>query len=312
MSFSSEVKKELTAIENAPCCSIAQSYGLLLFGRAFSKHEISILTENSDVAAAYAKAVSILSGISPDISVSDAGNFSVTVTDTKTINTIFENLGIAGATVKRRINFANIHADCCFAAFMRGAFLSGGTVTDPSKEYHLEFSCPSKGLCDDLIKIFDETGEQTEDASPIKPKSTLRNGSNIVYLKKSGEIEDTLSFMGATESSMELMGAKMYKDVRNTVNRRVNFDNANIARSANAAAKQYEAICIIRDRIGLDKLSDDLRLTAEARLDGMELSSAEIAAKLPGKLSVSGVNHRFKKLITMADKIKEQQKGKIK
>ena len=312
MSFSSEVKKELTAIENSPCCIIAQSYGLLLFGRAFSKHEISILTENSDVAAAYAKAVSILSGISPDISVSDAGNFSVTVTDTKTINTIFENLGIAGATVKRRINFANIHDDCCFAAFMRGAFLSGGTVTDPSKEYHLEFSCPSKGLCDDLIKIFDETGEQTEDASPITPKSTLRNGSNIVYLKKSGEIEDTLSFMGATESSMELMGAKMYKDVRNTVNRRVNFDNANIARSANAAAKQYEAICIIRDRIGLDKLSDDLRLTAEARLDGMELSSAEIAAKLPGNLSVSGVNHRFKKLITMADKIKEQQKGKIK
>ena len=125
MSFSSDVKKELLTVENTPCCDIAQSYGVLLFGRAFSKTEISILTENSDVASVYAKAISILSGISPDISISDAGNFSVNVTDRKVISTILENLGLGDGALKCRV--------IC-------AFLACGTLTDPAKEYHIEFS----------------------------------------------------------------------------------------------------------------------------------------------------------------------------
>ncbi len=303
MSFSSDVKKELLTVENTPCCDIAQSYGVLLFGRAFSKTEISILTENSDVASVYAKAISILSGISPDISISDAGNFSVNVTDRKVISTILENLGLGDGTLKKRVNFAVLGSECCFSAFIRGAFLACGTVTDPAKEYHLEFSSSSRGLCEDLIKIFDETD--------IEPKCTVRNGSYVVYIKKSSEIEDTLSFMGATESSMSLMGAKMYKDVRNTVNRRVNFENANLARSANAAARQYEAICFIRDSAGLDSLPDELRLTAQARLNAPELSSAEIAALLPEKISVSGVNHRFRRIAETADRLcKKKEKSK--
>lgn len=300
MSFSSDVKKELITVENSPCCDVAQSYGMLLFGRAFSKTEISILTENSDVAVAYAKSISILSGFSPDISISDAGNFSVNVTDRNVICAVLESLGIGDGTVKRRVNFAVLGDDCCFAAFIRGAFLSCGTVTDPTKEYHLEFSSSSRALCEDLIKIFDETD--------IEPKCTLRGGSYVVYLKKSSEIEDTLSFMGATESSMSLMGAKMYKDVRNTVNRRVNFENANLARSANAAARQYEAICRIRDSAGLDSLPEDLKATALARLDSPELSSAEISRILPEKISVSGVNHRFRRLIEIAERLKENKK----
>lgn len=300
MSFSSDVKKELITVENTPCCDIAQSYGLLLFGRAFSKTEISILTENSDVASVYAKAISILSGTSPDISISDAGNFSVNVTDRKVISTILENLGLGDGTLKKRVNFAVLGSECCFSAFIRGAFLACGTVTDPAKEYHLEFSSSSRALCEDLIKIFDETD--------IEPKCTVRNGSYVVYIKKSSEIEDTLSFMGATESSMSLMGAKMYKDVRNTVNRRVNFENANLARSANAAAKQYEAICYIRDNAGLDSLPKELRSTAEARLNAPELSSAEIARMLPEKISVSGINHRFRRIADTADRLRENKK----
>ena len=110
---------------------------------------------------------------------------------------------------------------------------------------------------------------------------------------------------------MSLMGAKMYKDVRNTVNRRVNFENANLARSANAAARQYEAICFIRDSAGLDSLPDELRLTAQARLNAPELSSAEIAAMLPEKISVSGVNHRFRRIAETADRLrKKKEKSK--
>ncbi len=300
MSFSSDVKKELITVENAPCCEAAQSYGMLLFGRAFSRTEISILTENSDVASAYAKAIRLLSGVSPDISISDAGNFSVNVTDRKTISKILENLGLGDGTLRRRVNFAVFADECCFSAFLRGAFLACGTVTDPTKEYHLEFSSSSRTLCEDLIKIFDETD--------IEPKCTARNGSYVVYLKKSSDIEDTLSFMGATESSMSIMGAKMYKDVRNTVNRRVNFENANLARCANAAAKQYEAICFIRDSAGLDSLPEELRSTAEARLNAPELSSAEIARLLPEKISVSGINHRFRRITDTADRLRENKK----
>ncbi len=300
MSFSSDVKKELLTVENAPCCDVAQSYGLLLFGRAFSKTEISILTENSDVAAAYAKAVCILSGYSPDISISDAGNFSVTVTNRKVISTVFEKLGLGEETFKRHVNFAVLGKECCFSAFIRGAFLTCGTVTDPEKEYHLEFSSPSQSLCENLIKIFYEAN--------INPKYTLRNGSYVVYLKKSSEIEDALSFMGATDSSMLIMGAKMFKDVRNTVNRRVNFENANLARSAIAAAKQYDAICYIRDNAGLDSLPEELRCTAEARLNEPEMSSAEIARLLPEKISVSGINHRFRRIASEADRLRENKK----
>ena len=107
---------------------------------------------------------------------------------------------------------------------------------------------------------------------------------------------------------MSLMGAKMYKDVRNTVNRRVNFENANLARSANAAAKQYEAICYIRDNAGLDSLPAELRSTAEARLNAPELSSAEIARMLPEKISVSGINHRFRRIADTADRLRENKK----
>lgn len=299
MSFSSDVKKELISIKYSSCCAVAQSYGLLLFGRAFSKNEISILTENSDVAAAYAKAVTLLSGTSPDISISDAGNFSVTVTDKTVINAVLYSLDLSDTALKRRVNFAILGNECCFSAFIRGAFLACGTVTDPAKEYHLEFTSSSRALCEDLMKIFDET--------QIEPKCTVRGGSYVVYLKKSAEIEDTLSFMGATESSMSLMGAKMYKDVRNTVNRRVNFENANLARSANAAAKQYAAICYIRDHAGLDSLPDDLRTTAVARLNAPEMSSAEIARSLPDKLSVSGINHRFRRIIDTADRLRQNK-----
>lgn len=300
MSYSSDVKKELSTIENNPCCDIAQSYGLLLFGRAFSRSEISILTENSDVAAAYAKAVSILSGTSPDISISDAGNFSVNVTDRDVISRILTSLGSAEGTLKRRINFTVLNNDRCSSAFIRGAFLACGTVTDPEKEYHLEFSSSSRALCDDLIKLFDETD--------IEPKCTQRGGSYVVYIKKSSEIEDALSFMGATECSMSLMGAKMYKDIRNTVNRRINFESANMMRCADAAAKQYEAICYIRDNAGLDVLSEDLLMTAKMRLGYPEASSAEIARRLPVKISVSGVNHRFKRLIDTAQKLRDRKK----
>lgn len=297
MSFSSEVKNELLITETTPCCKHAQSYGLLLFGRAFSESEISILTESEDIALAYCDAVQFLSDEPVTPLKTDGGKYKVLIQDRKILDKVFRKLGFDDGTVRRRVNFANLQNPCCFNAFLRGVFLACGTVTDPEKEYHLEFAVSTKGLCDDLSKIFDEFDPT--------PKLTQRSGSYTVYFKNSADIEDILAIMGASEHSMSYMHAKIVKDIRNTVNRKVNFENANLARTISAATKQYEAIAYIIENKHFDKLPFELREIAMLRYNNRELSNSEIVALLPEKLTVSGANHRFKRLIKIAEDIKK-------
>ncbi len=297
MSFSSEVKTELLLQENAPCCEHAFNYGIVLLGRAFSVNELSLLTENEAVANAYCNALTYFSEERVSPTLTNGGKYKVVFDNTKAINRIFEKLGISENTNKKRINFANFQNPCCFAAFIRGAFLSAGTVTDPEKEYHLEFSVSAKGLADDIVKIFDEYDQ--------RPKITQRSGAYTVYFKSSGDIEDLLAIMGATEKSLQYMGAKVYKDIRNTVNRKVNFERANIQRTIAAATKQYEAIAFIKEKIGFDALPPELKEIAELRYNDRELSNSEIASMLTESITVSGVNHRFKRLIKIAEDLKK-------
>lgn len=293
MSFASDVKNEIISFERAECCQSAMNYGLLLFARSFSKDSISLLTENESVANAFADASFSLCNKKTPLQISDAGKYKVNIEDGVQIAEILNNLGYDVKSFKRRINFANIPDSCCFSAFAAGAFLACGTVTDPDKEYHLEFSLSTKGLCDDLVKIFDEF--------EIQPKTTLRGGAYVVYIKNSNDIEELLTRMGATETAMQLMGAKMFKDIRNTVNRKVNFESANLERAVAAATKQQEAIIKLTEKSGIDSLPEQLREIARLRLADIQLSSAEIAKMLPESISVSGVNHRFRKLIKMAE-----------
>lgn len=285
---------------NNECCKAAQSYGLLLFGRSFSRTSLSILTENEAVADAYIDAVRFFAGVSPETEISDVGNYKINVEDVSVTDRILDKTGHTGTAARRRINFANLANPCCFAAFIRGAFLACGTVTDPEKEYHLEFTSSSKLLCSDLIKVFEEF--------EIEPKLSERAGNYIVYIKKSAEIEDILSVMGATESSMLLMGAKMYKDVRNNVNRKVNFENANMARAIQAATRQYEAAALIKERCGIESLPEDLREIAVLRYENREATSTEIREMLSEPLTASGLSHRFRRLIRIADDLAEKQK----
>lgn len=296
MSFSVEVKNELISLENSPCCKHAFSYGLALFGRAFSSDELSILTENSAIASAYCEALCYLSGHIIIPTKTEGGKYKISVTEKSVLNAIFEKTGVSGQNVKRRVNFANISEPCCFSSFLRGVFLACGTVTDPQKEYHLEFSVSSKGLCDDLLRVFDEY-EPT-------PHVTQRSGSYTVYFKNSTDIEDVLAIIGATENSLAYMQAKIVKDIRNTVNRKVNFESANLARTIAAATKQYEAIARIKEKSGFDSLPVELREIARLRYENRELSNSEIASMLSQPLTVSGVNHRFQKIIKIAQELK--------
>ena len=295
MSYASQVKSELLQIENEACCEVSLARGLLLFGRECSPASISILTENGEIAAAYARAARLFCGHTPDIHVSESGNFKVVIDNRGETDAILGEVLMRGLNQKKQLTIGTIDRECCRAAFIRGAFLASGTVTDPDREYHLEFSCPSGNLAQELqalIRTFE-----------IEMKLTRRGGANILYLKKSGDIEDLLMHMGASESSMMLMGSKMYKDVRNTVNRRVNFENANIARSIAAAGKQLDAIERIEKHGGLAQLTPELRELAELRIENPDLSTGEIGKLLSEPLTLSGVNHRFKKLIRISEDI---------
>ena len=199
-----------------------------------------------------------------------------------------------------RINWSNFTDDCCKIAFLKCAFLTCGTVNDPNKNYHLEFVVPYMNLSKDLNLFISDYPDLS-----VIPKSITRNSNYVIYFKDSESIEDLLTVMGAFNSSLEIMGVKMYKDVRNNVNRKLNFENANLDKTISAASKQTNAILHIKDTVGLSYLSDDLRELAELRIENPDMSLRELGNNLTNPISRSGVNHRLQKLCEIAAEIKK-------
>ncbi len=196
---------------------------------------------------------------------------------------------------RRKID-SEIIVNNSLGVFTAGIFMACGSVNDPSKEYHLEFAVPCEQLAEDLTDLLSEIG--------VYAKTALRRGQHIVYIKGSESIEDTLTFIGAQQCTLELMNVKIYKDVRNKANRIANCDTANIDKVLNAAMRQIEDIKLIDRTIGLDTLSDELREAAQIRLENAEMSLQEIGDSLSVPISRSGVNHRFKKLAAIAAEIR--------
>ena len=181
--------------------------------------------------------------------------------------------------------------------FLRGAFIACGIVADPNREYHLEFSVGSKEKSDALCRLINESG--------MNIKSSRRKGKSILYTKDSECISDILTFMGAMISSMEIMNAKIYKDLRNNVNRKVNCESANIEKTVAASRKQLEDIEYIEQTVGLGLLAEELRPLAEIRRDNIELSLSEIGKMLG--ISRSGVYHRIKRISEIADRLRNER-----
>lgn len=292
MSFSSDVKKELCSIEHkTDCCQRAEAYGILFFGRAFGKDEISLMTEYDYVADRYSDAIKYLIGSQPEKIVSKSGKITVYVHSTEDRIDVLNELGYSESERSLRLLESNIENECCFGAFIRGAFLACGIITDPKKEYHLEFDVTFKSKSRDLTDAFKDF--------PVSPKPSDRNGVNIVYFKDSSQIEDILTVMGAQMSVMELIGEKILKDVRNNVNRKVNCDSANLRKTAQAAANQTKAIELLKSQGKFDDLPSDLKELAQLRIDNPEMTLSELGSNLSKPLSRSGVNHKLKKLTEM-------------
>ncbi len=198
-------------------------------------------------------------------------------------------------TSERTIN-SEIIATNSLGVFTAGIFIACGSVNDPSKEYHLEFTVPEEKLANELAMLLRDIG--------VTAKIAVRRGQYIVYIKGSESIEDTLTFIGAQQCTLELMNVKIYKDVRNKANRIANCDAANIDKVVKAAMKQVDDIKLISQTNGLESLPDELREIAELRLENIDMSLQEIGESLSVPLSRSGVNHRFKKIAAIADEIR--------
>jgi DNA-binding protein WhiA len=300
MSFASETKKELCRLPlNKNCRTLAEAYGVLLYCNTFSNREIRIITENKDFISRLIPLFKKEFGLEFDIVPEEAeteGKKICEINDVAKISEIFDTLDLdIERDFAHHVNYGVIEDDCCRAAFIRGAFLAGGSVTDPEKGYHMEFVTNHYYVERETHSIYHELG--------FEPKSTSRNGNYISYFKNSETIEDLLTTMGAPLAAMEVMNAKVEKDVRNSINRRVNCDTANLSKMVNASIEQIHAIKKLYASGAYEKLSDKLKMTAELRLKNPQASLAELAEMCDPPVTKSCLNHRLRKLQALSGKL---------
>ena len=295
MSFSSQVKAELCQTRlDRKCCAVAEAYGALLYCNTFSPAEIRFITSSEDFAARLPRLMRRAFGVSFDVLPPEGarGKRSFIITDREKIASVFDAFGIdAEAALTLHINLGVLENECCRASFIRGAFLAGGSVTDPDKRYHLE-------LCTSHISVSREAYSILLDKN-LSPKETKRAGNSVLYFKKSEAIADFLTTIGASGAAMELMNAKVEKDMRNSINRKVNCDSANADKTVAAAQEQLEAIRRIKREIGFDELPDVLREAALLRIANPEASLADLAQLSMPPVSKSCLSHRLKKLVDL-------------
>ena len=298
MSFSADVKEELCrSTLNKKCCAQAEAYGVLLFCTAFTAGEIRIVTENPAFSLRlpqlFWKAFRLDFDIYPEV-LGEPGKQVFAFQEKEKLRTIRETYGYDPAySISHHINYAMLEESCDRHAFLRGAFLAGGSVTDPGKSYHLELVTSHYQVSRELAALMPELG--------FSPKSTTRKSNYITYFKSSAAIEDFLTAIGAPIQAMEIMNAKVEKQLRGGVNRRVNCDAANLDKAVDAAMGQLSAIRKVEEKLGLDGLPDKLREAAQLRLDHPEMTLSELAALCDPPVTKSAFNHRLKKLMALAE-----------
>ena len=294
MSFANDLKKELMRQDPSSIEQLrARTHGLLRFSKAFGKEKILLQTENKKVAELYADSIFGLIGLDATISLTEYKNksgksfFAGTVDDQGDREKILRFFGYDKEPMPV-IKLEQTATREEMGAFVAGAFLACGSMIDPAKSYHLEFVVPDQALCYELVHLL--SGEE------IYPKIFERRGSFVAYLKDSGEIEDLLTFMGAGSFSLEVMNVKVYKSIRNRVNRVQNCEFANIEKTINASAVQVEEITYLLEHGGQEWLPEELREIAFLRKENPEMSLRELGEALSEPLSRSGVNHRLHRL----------------
>ena len=305
MSFSSDIKVELCGVElKRECCLRAECYGVWLFSKCFTLRESAFVTETGPVARRMLELAAAGAGVSGELTFGVSRRkkpaYRVSLPEESSRLAMLEDFGHTGQETSLRVNRANLENECCTAAFLRGAFLTCGTATDPSKEYHLEFAVPHKNLANDLYTLLCEV-----EAFPLSPSLVSRKSGYVVYLKESGPIEDLLTYLGAPGAAMHLMQVKMYKEVKNNINRKTNFETANMDKTYSASARQTAAIAAISDTMGLESLPEELQELARLRLENPDMTLREMGARLG--ITRSGVTHRLQRLLRLGEDTREKK-----
>ena len=297
LSFSAATKAEVCRnIPGKRCCALAECFGILLFCNCFTGENIRIITESREFANLLPKLFQKAFYMDFDIQpAQDAGGkLSFQITDPDKIADIMDWYGFdVQDTLSVHINLAVIEDDCCKAAFLRGAFLAGGSVTDPSKGYHLELNTTHQSVAREGFSLMQE-------AMGFAPKAASRGGGQVLYLKQSDLISDCLTYLGAPVAAMGIMEAKLEKELNNNVNRRCNCDDANISKVVEAVQEQMNAIRILQTYNLYENLPVKLKQAAEAREKHPEASLTELAAMMEPPITKPAMNHRLKKLVAMA------------
>ncbi|MDO5134932.1 MAG: DNA-binding protein WhiA [Eubacteriales bacterium] len=315
MSFSGMVKEELSKrVGQARHCQIAELAALYSACGRLQKGQdgdfvLHMQTENKAVARKCFTILQKTFNIKAGVSVHESGPLKknglccVTVFEPEQAKKVAEAVkltvdGSRGEALRLR-NSLVIQQNCCKRAFIRGAFLSSGSISDPQKGYHFEIVCADEERAEQLQKIIR--------SFHIDAKIVLRKKSYVVYVKEGSQIVDILAIMEANVALMDLENIRILKEMRNSVNRKVNCETANINKTVNAAVKQVEDIKLIESRAGFDSLSEGLEEIARLRLQYPEATLKELGMMLNPQVGKSGVNHRLRKLSILADELREHK-----
>ena len=294
MSFSSEIKQELSVhVPPARHCRLAEMAAILNFCSRVESVEgespcVKMHTENLAVARKYftllRKTFNIEMNVSTRQSRNPRGSLSYEVTS-------FGGL----EPVKHML----VQNQCCRRAYIRGAFLASGSLSDPEKGYHFEIVCSGEEKADELREMLASFG--------IDARITLRKRSYVLYVKEGSQIADLLNVMEAHVALMKFENVRILKEMRNSVNRQVNCETANLNKTVSAAVKQIEDIQFIQRTIGFDELPENLAEIAVLRLEQPETTLKELGQMLTPPVGKSGVNHRLRKLSMIAEELRDHK-----
>ena len=311
MSFSGEIKEELSRpTSNGRHCKLAETAAIIsLCGKITITENfqycVKIQTENLPVARKYFTLLRKAFNIKAETSVRksrEARSYFVVVQKDKEARRLLRETGLLDKDGNIHECMSLVHNQllrqvCCRRAFIRGAFLALGSVSDPTKSYHFEIVCTSIEKAEQLCEILTDF---EVDAKIVKRKKHL-----VVYVKEGSQIVKLLGLMGASVSLMQLENVRIVKEMRNQVNRKVNCETANLNKTVSAAVRQVEDIRYIEDHLGLDRLSESLKEVARLRLGHPDASLKELGDMLSPKVGKSGVNHRLRKLSLMAERLRK-------
>lgn len=296
-SFSASAKAEICrSFPQSGCCALAECFGILLFCNSFRNDSIKIITESSEFAALLPKLFKKAFGFGFDIQAGDGkgGKMIFQIQDAGKLSSIMNSFGFdTQETFSLHVNLPIVENDCCKAAFLRGVFLSGGSVTDPVKGYHLELATTHHSVAKESYLLIQET-------LGFLPKLASRSGGQVIYLKQSEQIADFLTFLGASVASMGIIEARLEHELNNQVNRRCNCDDANITKVVEASQEHMNAIRILREKNKFDQLPEKLKQAARVREENPEASLTELAGMIEPKISKPAMNHRLKRLVELA------------